>query len=157
MLYDSTMGYVMRSFLTFEQDVSPSPDVKYAIVTTPSGTLNLRAVPSRNAQVLRTIAPSTRLAVLEHGAAWCKVQHEGITGYVMTQFLVFEADATATPTPTEIFPTLSPAPTLAPTPHSHIWHGRTHGLRIAHRDPRGFRHAHTLCGSLQGCTPATVI
>ena len=115
-LYDSTMGYVMRSFLTFEQDFSPSPDVKYAIVTTPSGTLNLRAVPSRNAQVLRTIAPSTRLAVLEHGATWCKVQHEGITGYVMTQFLVFEADATATPAPTEIFPTLSPAPTLAPTP-----------------------------------------
>lgn len=92
-IYESSMGYVMRSFLTFESNVSSGDGTLYAVVTTPSGTLNLRAVPSRNAQVLCTIDPYTRLPVLEKGASWSKVNYGGVIGYVMNEFLVFEAES----------------------------------------------------------------
>lgn len=121
-IYESSMGYVMRSFLTFESDVSSGDGALYAVVTTPSGTLNLRAVPSRNAQVLCTIDPYTRLPVLEKGASWSKVNYGGVIGYVMNEFLVFEAgsstpapEVTATPpmgTGTDL---TTPAPTAIPT------------------------------------------
>ncbi len=131
-LYEDTIGYVMRAYLTMEASSStPAEGTSYALVTTPSGTLNLRAVPSRNAQVLTTIAPGTRLTVLERGASWSKVQYGSLTGYVMTEFLIFEADAptptpapTATPeataapvteTPTASEPTPTPVPSVQPT------------------------------------------
>ena len=123
-IYESSMGYVMRSFLTFESGTGSADGTLYAVVTTPSGTLNLRAVPSRNAQVLATIDPSTRLPVLEKGASWSKVNYGGIIGYVMNEFLVFEAtqpavtpEATVTPglgTGTDLV-TPAPTATLAPT------------------------------------------
>lgn len=121
-IYESSMGYVMRSYLTFESDAGSADGTLYAVVTTPSGTLNLRAVPSKNAQVLCTIDPYTRLPVLEKGASWSKVNYGGIVGYVMNEFLVFEAgqstpvpEATATPpvgTGTDL---VTPAPTAQPT------------------------------------------
>lgn len=87
-LYESDIGYVMRSFLRDESHTGGGgSSTQYAVVTTPSGTLNLRAIPSRDAQVLCTIDPYTRLPVLERGATWSKVQYNGIIGYVMNQFL----------------------------------------------------------------------
>lgn len=121
-IYESSMGYVMRSFLTFENQATDSGDgTLYAVVTTPSGTLNLRAVPSRDAHVLCTIEPNTRLPVLEKGASWSQVNYGGVIGYVMNEFLVFEAtqptatpEATVTPVPDAGTPTPTPLPTAAP-------------------------------------------
>lgn len=124
-LYESDIGYVMRSFLRDESHAGGNgSSTQYAVVTTPSGTLNLRAIPSRDAQVLCTIDPYTRLPVLERGATWSKVQYNGIIGYVMNQFLVFESTQPApvptlvpTPLPT-VIPTVIPTmlPTVVPTP-----------------------------------------
>ena len=124
-LYESDIGYVMRSFLRDESHTGgDGSSTQYAVVTTPSGTLNLRAIPSRDAQVLCTIDPYTRLPVLERGATWSKVQYNGIIGYVMNQFLVFESTQPApvptlvpTPLPT-VIPTVIPTmlPTVVPTP-----------------------------------------
>ncbi len=120
-IYESSMGYVMRAYLTMEGQAGSADGTLYAVVTTPSGTLNLRAVPSRNAQVLCTIAPNTRLPVLEKGASWSKVNYDGIVGYVMNEFLVFEAfqptpapGTTATPSLGTGTDLTTPAPTSAP-------------------------------------------
>ena len=67
-----------------------------AVVTTPSGTLNLRASPSSTAQVLRQIPPHTVLAVLEKENDWSKVEYLGLTGYVMNAFLRFQTPGAAT-------------------------------------------------------------
>lgn len=102
--YNGLLGYVMSSFLTFdnstgaaEQTTDQSPQQpsgqETAYVQTASGSLNLRETASQAARVITTIPRGAALSVLSHGAQWCGVSYGGITGYVMTSFLRFDAAA----------------------------------------------------------------
>ena len=55
------------------------------------------------------------VTVLSRGAVWSQVAYGGLTGYVMSQYLIFAAAPTATPAPTRV-PTAVPTrvPTAAP-------------------------------------------
>lgn len=86
--------------------VTPQPAAsgEMAMVYTTGGSLNLRQGMSATAKVLVTIPFGAQVTVLQRGGSWCAVVYNGITGYVMTQFLRFSDTApavTATPAPTQ--------------------------------------------------------
>ncbi|MEG0639936.1 MAG: SH3 domain-containing protein [Clostridia bacterium] len=113
--YGGLSGYVMTSFLAFtpggEQPKPPTPENSgSAVVTTQSGSLNLREQGRAGSTILRTIPQYATVAVLERGAQWCKVNYQETVGYVMTVFLTFADESTGTPPPA------TPAPSLTPTP-----------------------------------------
>lgn len=132
--YGGKTGYVMTSFLTFIQQTGPAPtamptaspsisptappaqELRYARVTTPSGSLNLRAFPQEGATVLRSIPQGAVIAVVQSNSSWSQVNYSGINGHVMTKFLTFlsthpEPQQTNAPTTA---PTKTPAPTNPP-------------------------------------------
>lgn len=95
--YGSNDGYVMTCYLAFptrpgnENETSqPETGMLTAVVVTPGGTLNLRALPHAGSRILKRIPAYTVLPVLERGAAWCQVNYLGTAGYVMSSFLSFE-------------------------------------------------------------------
>ncbi|NLV59552.1 MAG: SH3 domain-containing protein [Clostridiales bacterium] len=105
--YNGKFGYVMSAYLLFSTEppasqtpapVTPSPQTPptatpapeaqtTAWVSTSGGTLNLRKTASTSAAILAAIPNTTAVTLLQHGDQWCQVNHQGITGYVMTQFL----------------------------------------------------------------------
>lgn len=119
--YRGITGYVMNSYLRFQQEeqpeepkeeTTPAPSSGTAIVTTSSGTLNLRAEPYSGAQVLRQLPRGATVKVLSRQNDWTCISYNDLTGYVMTRYLTFGAEETQpAPTPepsTEAIP--SPAP-----------------------------------------------
>ena len=133
--YNGYTGYVMTRYLTLlgQDDPAPSPtpglSASTAKVTTPSGTLNLRAQPRSGSEILLRIQPGETVAVYERGDEWCHVRYLETDGYVMSMFLTFQQEAEspvpsespaltdstrpdATPEPAETpVPTETPAPT----------------------------------------------
>ncbi|MGN0778461.1 MAG: SH3 domain-containing protein [Aristaeellaceae bacterium] len=94
--YDRYTGYVMTKYL--QQVTSSGGDTQAAamyarVSTTDGGGLNLRQSQSTSAPVLVTIPNGTALNVLEKGDVWCRVQHQGQEGYVMTRYLTFGSAA----------------------------------------------------------------
>ncbi len=86
-------GYVMNAYLTFQQG---RPDVsggETAVVTTVSGSLNLRMEPSKGSGVVMRIPQYATVSVQQRGASWCYIGYNGAYGYVMTEFLTFSGNA----------------------------------------------------------------
>ncbi|MDD6141896.1 MAG: SH3 domain-containing protein [bacterium] len=88
--YHSITGYVMTRFLSFEDEEEPEPEqTVQATVTTSSGALNLRLEPSALSAVIGLIPQYETVTVHQRGSSWCYVTYDGISGYVMTDFLTF--------------------------------------------------------------------
>lgn len=108
--YQGHTGYVSAEYLLIQQaededapavqapSASENPSL-YARVTTPEGSLNLRAEANANAKVLRTIPRDTVIPILEYGEPFCKTAYENDTGYVMRSFLTFLDEEEETQTP----------------------------------------------------------
>lgn len=93
--YQEYSGYVMNAFLTFSGDTATDDtetDPVSATVTTKSGSLNLRDAPYGS--VLTQIPQNTVVSVFNHGAVWSYLTYNGISGYVMTEYLTFTAVST---------------------------------------------------------------
>lgn len=92
--YNGISGYSMTCFLTFTDGGSAPPSVPEggttAVVTTQSGSLNLREQARSGSAILTRIPQYATIAVHERGAEWCHVTYNGVTGYVMTVFLTFQ-------------------------------------------------------------------
>ena len=92
--YNGISGYSMTCFLTFTDGGSTTPSVPEggttAVVTTQSGSLNLRQQARSGSAILTRIPQYATIAVHERGAEWCHVTYNGVTGYVMTVFLTFQ-------------------------------------------------------------------
>ena len=115
--YMGLTGYVMNSYLRFQQEEqkeeqTPAPSSETAIVTTSSGTLNLRAEPYSGAPVLRQVPRGVQVQVLSRQNDWTCIEYNGLTGYVMTRYLTFGAETEPTPTPE---PATDPTPTPSPS------------------------------------------
>ncbi|MGN1019739.1 MAG: SH3 domain-containing protein [Aristaeellaceae bacterium] len=94
--YAGINGYVMTTYLAMDGSDTPESSLT-GIVTTPSGTLNLRETPSTTARVLTAIPPGTTVSILTQGSEWSKITYNGYTGYVMTRFLTIGGSAATTP------------------------------------------------------------
>lgn len=107
-VYNGQTGYILSSFLSTTDEsspiLSPSPmptegetDILdedkmalYAIVTTNSGSLNLRSKATAGSTILTTIPRLTQVAVLERSEIWTKVSYIQYSGYVMSMYLTYE-------------------------------------------------------------------
>lgn len=49
--------------------------------------LNLREAPNMEAAVLTRIFAGTPVRVLEEGLSWCKIEHEGLTGWTGSNYI----------------------------------------------------------------------
>jgi len=111
--YHGAEGYCMSQYLQLGAPSEPQQEEQLltAVVTTPSGSLNLRKSASAQANILTTIPQNTTIAVQERGTAWCKVTYGGFIGYVMTKFLRFGDAVQPTAAPTAAPVTAAPQPT----------------------------------------------
>ncbi len=64
-----------------------------AIVSTESGSLNLRADMLPGSRILTRIPKGTTVTITQKLSAWSEAVYEGYTGYVMNSFLTFAGDA----------------------------------------------------------------
>ena len=79
--------YSSADFMDYLKDAT----VSYTTVNTGSDdvSLNLRAQPDAQADVLSQVANGTSMRVLEKGEEWTKVAYNGGIGYLMNQYLSF--------------------------------------------------------------------
>jgi len=85
---DGRTGYMHSDFLRLGGVSAPTS--ANAFVTSHNGYgVRLRQGPGTGYRVIRTYAVGTPVTVLERGNNWCKIQINGTTGYMMTQFLNF--------------------------------------------------------------------
>ncbi len=99
--WNGMSGYVMTTFLSFDEqpdNETPEPEKPdeddsaiRAVVTTESGTLNLRAQPSQTSQVIVQISRNAEVSIIQYGDVWSAITWQGRTGYVMSRFLTFTA------------------------------------------------------------------
>ena len=91
-----------------------------AYVNTVSGSLNLRANPSQNANILDRIPQNAAFILLSNDGTWCRAWYRGNYGYVMSKFVrttgvlpTPDPYATATPVPVITIAPDSPSGTVA--------------------------------------------
>ena len=70
-----------------------------ATVNTGGASLNLRQYAVSGAKVIATIPNGEKVIVRERDANWASVVYEGMAGYVMVNYLLFESDTAQTPAP----------------------------------------------------------
>jgi len=90
--YGASVGWASMDFLTLSstypgQVASESSGVGQVSIPSGSGTVNLRETASTGGRVLTTIPHGTSVTVLTNDGSWCFVRHNGVEGYVMTEFL----------------------------------------------------------------------
>ena len=112
-------GYLLTSQLDFDATGVTPPDLPEqagipAIVNTNSSTLNLRGGPSTDAEIVAQIPKGESVIVTEYGDAWCAIVWQNQSGYVATRYLLFEGEATPTPTESAT-PTASASPSASPS------------------------------------------
>lgn len=95
--YGGQTGYVMNTYLTFHQGQPEISAGTTAVVTTVSGSLNLRAEPSLSGGVVARIPQYATVNVQQRGDSWCYVVYNDTIGYVMTSYLTFDGDSAQTP------------------------------------------------------------
>lgn len=119
--YNGREGYAMSRFLTFgtAPQTTPAPTASLpmpndwlgqAIVTTKSGSLNLRMTPERNGAILRTIPQGRTVDVHSMNGEWALVSYQGYSGYVMLAYLTMNG------TMPDVSPQTTPKATATPTP-----------------------------------------
>ncbi len=136
LLYSLAPGFAQAASAAPAPTAAPAPaDISGvpAVVSTTGGSLNLRRRASGSADVIATIPFGASLTVTSRGAAWCAVYYDGLTGYVMTQFLRFPGDSAATPVPAAA-PTAQPITPIGQLTAQVATPGGSLNLREAPRD-----------------------
>ena len=114
--YSGVTGWVLRSFLTdynaqpvptptpLVTIITPAPGDKVigkAQVTTASGSLNLRQLPSYSASIIGSIPQYAVVDVFEYDGGWARIRYSGVTGWVLRSFLTdYNPQPTCNPYPT---------------------------------------------------------
>jgi len=148
--YNGWNGYVMTEYLHFASapavtaapaaTATPRPAVTAApaqssgltavVMTANGGSLNLRSTAKSGNNIILSIPYGSRLTVTQRGSTWSAVVYNGISGYVMTSYLLFGSEATAAPVLTQ-----TPAPTQAPAGTTYAYvttaNGKALNLRSA--------------------------
>ncbi len=73
----------------------------YATVNSTASTLNMRPAPSLTSGILTEIARGETIVITEYGVEWCAMRYRGVSGYVMTKYLLFPQQPSQTPVPTQ--------------------------------------------------------
>jgi len=87
-------GYMMTEFLTTTGTGTPDTEAGAytAYVTSKNGLgVRMRSGASKLFSTVGTFQVGTKVTVLEWGKTWCKIRVNGLTGYMMTEFLTTNA------------------------------------------------------------------
>lgn len=110
-------GYVKSVYLSVQGDeveeTPPTPSSRGTVtvaLSDESQTLNLRAAPTLGAAVLAQLRHGQTLTVLERYERWTYVQLGGLTGYVMNDYVVYDAEGGSAAEPAPTPPVQSDAP-----------------------------------------------
>ena len=80
-------GYVRNTHLTKNKPAA-KPFPKTAVVQNPTGkNVVMRKGPGTKYKAIGTYRVGTKMNLLSYGKTWCKVSHNGRTGYMMTRYL----------------------------------------------------------------------
>lgn len=110
---DGVTGYVQNKYLTDlpKAEVTPEPTVEATEepqnalyqatikLSSSSSTLNIRKSMSTSAKSLGKLKSGAEVSVLAVDGKWAKISANGVTGYVLTKYLVQVEQATPSPTP----------------------------------------------------------
>lgn len=81
-------GYVRNTHLTTDKArAKPSTTYTATVKNSTGKNVVLRGGPGKKYKALSSWRTGTRVTVLKHGVSWCKVTHNGVTGYIMTRYL----------------------------------------------------------------------
>ena len=112
--YGTLSGYVKNEYLSVTEDevTQTPPDTQtkgtaVVALSDESQTLNLRTAPTTGSAILARLRHGTTLTVLERYESWTYVQSGTLTGYVMNDYIIYDAEGGAAPEST-------PAPTPLP-------------------------------------------
>ncbi|MBR2942536.1 MAG: SH3 domain-containing protein, partial [Clostridia bacterium] len=102
--YGTLSGYVKNEYLSIMDDgveeappVSASKGTATVALSDESQTLNLRAAPTTGSAIVSRLRHGTVLTVLERYESWTFVAHGALSGYVMNDYIVYDAEGSAQP------------------------------------------------------------
>ena len=81
--YNLIIGYMAKDYITFKE--KENVDLGYGIVE--SGSVNLRAKPDANSDLLATLPMGDTAYIIGLNCGWYKVQYEGQIGYIRSDLL----------------------------------------------------------------------
>ena len=81
--YNLIIGYMAKDYITFKE--KENVDLGYGIVE--SGSVNLRAKPDANSELLATLPMGDTAYIIGLNCGWYKVQYEGQIGYIRSDLL----------------------------------------------------------------------
>jgi len=81
--YNLIIGYMAKDYITFKE--RENVELGYGIVE--SGSVNLRAKPDVNSDLLATLSEGNTAYIIGLNCGWYKVQYEGQTGYIRSDLL----------------------------------------------------------------------
>ena len=85
---DGKIGYMMAKFLTVTGDTDLQQPFQAKVINVNGGSyVNFRMAGSLSAGIISRIDVGSTVTVIEHGTDWCKVEINGVEGYMSTWFL----------------------------------------------------------------------
>ena len=113
--YDGKTGYVSSKYLTSSAPESSTTTTKYVNATT----LNVRSGPSTSYSVIGSLSNGSKVEVISTSNGWSKINYNGKTGYVSSQYLSSSATNNSTSTSSSASKVISYAKTLLGKPY--VW------------------------------------
>lgn len=89
---DTALGqWKFTGTLRYLTDKEEPASLQTAVVTSPDGNpVKLRSAPDTGKPYLVKLNPGSGVTVLEKAPDWCRVEIDGLKGYMMTEFLAFK-------------------------------------------------------------------
>lgn len=87
----SRRGYMMNQFLTGGSMPEPTPGGDATVWSSNGYGVRLRTGPSKSYSIIGVYSVGTPVRVLEKGSVWSYIQIGSRTGYMMTEFLIFNS------------------------------------------------------------------
>ena len=87
---DGKVGYMMAKYLNVTGESAETRPFEAKLINVNGGSyVNFRKGPSLQSGVIARLPVGSTVTVLEHGADWCKIEANGVTGYLSTWFMTW--------------------------------------------------------------------
>ena len=85
---DGKVGYMMAKFLKVTDETATVQPFQATVFNVNGGSyVNFRKAASLSAEIISRVDVGSTVTVIEHGTDWCKVDVDGVEGYMSTWFL----------------------------------------------------------------------
>ena len=113
--YDGQTGYVSSDYLSSSAPESSTTTTKYVNATS----LNVRSGPSTSYSIIGKLTSGTKVEVISTSNGWSKINYNGQTGYVSSEYLSNSASDSSSSTSSSVNKVISLAKSLLGKPY--VW------------------------------------